>query len=79
MRILVLYCEIMPYNVVSFKSLLKINENVIIDVISWGLDKKLTPYQPEVIDRVNYFQEQEFDFKKLKELYLSNHYSLVYV
>ena len=68
MRILVLYCEVMPYNVVAYKSLLKLNENVEIDVISWGEDKKLTPYKPEVLDRVNYFDEKDFNFEMLKEI-----------
>ncbi len=79
MRILVLYCEVMPYNVVSYKSLLKLNENVEIDVISWGVDKKLTPYKPEILDRVNYFDEKDFNFEMLKELYILNKYKLVYV
>lgn len=79
MKILILYCEIMPYNVIAFKSLLKINPEVEIDVISWGDDKKLTPFQPQNLDRVNYYNEKDFELKDLKKLYLINNYKLIYV
>lgn len=79
MRILVLYCEIMPYNVIAFESLLKINPEVQIDVISWGKQKKLTPFQPLPLDRVNYYDEKNFEYNDLKNLYLLNRYELVYV
>jgi len=79
MKILILYCEIMPYNVIAFESLLKINSNVELDVISWGNDKKLTPYEPQKLERVNYYDEKEFGIKDLKLLYLKNKYKLIYV
>ena len=79
MKILILYCEIMPYNVIAFESLIKINTDVEIDVISWGTDKKLTPYKPKNLERVNYYVEKDYVFKDLKELYLKNKYKLVYV
>lgn len=69
----------MPYNVIAFESLLKINPNVEIDVISWGKKKKLTPFQPQPINRVNYYDEQNFEFDDLKNLYLKNSYKLIYV
>ena len=79
MMILVLYCEIMPYNVIAFESLIKINPEVQIDVISWGKQKKLTPFQPPPLDRVNYYDEKDFEYNDLKNLYLLNRYKLVYV
>ncbi len=79
MKILILYCEIMPYNVIAFDSLLKINSEVELDVISWGNDKKLTPYEPHKLERVNYYDEKDFGFKDLKLLYLKNKYKLIYV
>ena len=69
----------MPYNVIAFESLIKINTDVEIDVISWGTDKKLTPYKPKNLERVNYYVEKDYVFKDLKELYLKNKYKLVYV
>lgn len=79
MRILILYCEIMPYNVIAFESLLKINNKVEIDVISWGKRKKLTPYEPQKLERVNFYDEKDYEFIDLKKLYLQNKYKLVYV
>jgi glycosyltransferase involved in cell wall biosynthesis len=79
MKILILYCEVMPYNVAAFDSLINLNIDVEIDVISWGSDKKLTPYKPKPMERVNYFQEADYDFKALKILFLLNRYKLVYV
>lgn len=69
----------MPYNVIAFDSLLNINPEVEIDVISWGKDKKLTPYDPQKLERVNYYDEKDFEFKDLKLLYLKNDYKLIYV
>ena len=69
----------MPYNVIAFESLIKINTDVEIDVISWGTDKKLTPYKPKNLERVNYYVEKDYVFKDLKELYLKNKYKLFYV
>lgn len=79
MKILILYCEIMPYNVIAFDSLLKINIEVEIDVISWGIDKKLTPYEPPKHERIKYFDEKVFSFNDLKLLYKKNDYKLIYI
>lgn len=78
-RILILYCEVMPYNVAAFQSLISLNKNLIIDVISWGQPKKLTPYLPKKIERVNYYDEIDFDFNKLIVLYKKYNYSLIYI
>ena len=69
----------MPYNVIAFDSLLKINNEVEIDVISWGKDKKLTPYEPQKLERVNFYDEKDYDYVDLKQLFLQKNYKLVYV
>ena len=69
----------MPYNVIALESLIKLNINIEIDVFSWGDAKKLTPYVPPRIERVNYFNENNFSYNDLLNLYNKNNYKLIYV
>jgi glycosyltransferase involved in cell wall biosynthesis len=69
----------MPYNVIALQSLINLNKNIEIDVFSWGAKKKLTPYCYPNIERVNFFDEQDYDFKKLLYLYNNNNYRLIYI
>ncbi len=78
-RILYLYCEVMPYNVIAMEALLELNSELIIDVISWGDNKKLTPYCPPKNKRINYYSEFNFTYSQLLEFYLKSSYSLIYV
>lgn len=78
-RILILYCEVMPYNVVAYKALVNSRDDVELDVISWGADKKLTPYAPPFIERVNYYTETDFDLAKLVDLFNKYRYPVIYI
>lgn len=69
----------MPYNAAALESLIKLNSNIEVDVFSWGKRKKLTPYTPPVIDRVNFYNEEFYDFDKLLALYKHQKYRLIYV
>ena len=55
----------MPYNAVALESLTKLNLNLEVDVFSWGKKKKLTPYNPPVIERVNFYNEENYDFGRI--------------
>ncbi|MES2654753.1 MAG: glycosyltransferase family 4 protein [Bacteroidota bacterium] len=67
MKLLVLYAELMPYNMACFKSLVN-NWEATIHVVRW--DKKvLTPYQPENIDGVTYYNRSAFSLEQIKSLY----------
>jgi glycosyltransferase involved in cell wall biosynthesis len=69
----------MPYNVAALKSLVSHNKTVEIDVFSWGIKKKLTPYVPPKIERVHYHDESDFNFGQLLSLYDSFNYEIIYV
>jgi glycosyltransferase involved in cell wall biosynthesis len=69
----------MPYNAVALESLTKLNLNLEVDVFSWGKKKKLTPYNPPVIERVNFYNEENYDFDKLLTLYKHKNYKLIYI
>jgi glycosyltransferase involved in cell wall biosynthesis len=69
----------MPYNAAALESLVKLNSQVTIDIFSWGRKKKLTPFIPPEIERVNYHTEADFDFEHLLTLYRINDYKLIYI
>lgn len=69
----------MPYNVIALESLINLNRNLEIDVFSWGVTKKLTPYVPPQIERVNFFDEKDFNYIDLLGLYNKNKYKLIYI
>ena len=69
----------MPYNVISYKALTEINNDLIIDVVSWGLSKKLTPYQAPKISNVNYFLEDQLSLSDIKKMIQKKKYSLLYI
>lgn len=78
-RILYLYCEVMPYNVAALKAAVEMNSRLVIDVFSWGAQKKLTSYNPENIDRVNYFSEEKYSYEDLLLRFQKYKYDLIYI
>lgn len=77
-KILVLYAEVMPYNVVCFKNFVQ-TTNGEIRVICWGKEKKLTPYEPPAINNISYYIQYEFKVDKIKKLIDSYQPDIVYV
>lgn len=69
----------MPYNVIALEALLNIDPDIKIDVISWGKDKKLTPYVPPANNRINYYCEGDFTYNDLIYFYQKHSYNLVYI
>lgn len=78
-RILYLYCEVMPYNVAALKAAVEMNSDLIIDVFSWGALKKLTTYNPDIIERVNYYSEELYSYEDLLTRFQNFKYDLIYV
>lgn len=78
-KILMLYAEVMPYNIAAYRALINCRPDVEIDLVSYGSDKKITTYEPPVIERINFYKESKITFKDLIELYNKNKYPLVYV
>lgn len=76
--LLILYAEIMPYNVICFKDFLQ-TTNGQIHVICWGNEKKLTPYQPPHINGVTYYDMKDFTRQKIRFFIDDIKPSLVYV
>lgn len=66
-NILVLYAEVMPYNIICFKSLLSVGVNIKIHVVCWGVNKKLTPYKVPEILGVSYYLKNDCNAEKLDE------------
>ncbi|MBU3659556.1 MAG: glycosyltransferase family 4 protein [Flavobacteriales bacterium] len=67
--ILILYAEIMPYNVVTFNTLLEKYSEYELHVVSWGKDKKLTKYQQPPHDKINYYDKSHLNYSQLVVLY----------
>lgn len=68
-NILVLYAEVMPYNVVAFEALIDNHEDYKLHVVCWGESKKLTNYQEPKRTNISYYKLEDFNFKSLLELY----------
>jgi len=66
-KILVLYSEIMPYNVVCFKDFVKTTGGEI-KVICWDEKKKLTPYIPIDSEKIIYESHSNYTLDRLKIL-----------
>jgi glycosyltransferase involved in cell wall biosynthesis len=77
-RLLVLYAEVMPYNVACFEDFTNTTGGSII-VISWGPGKKLTPYVPPYNRAIEYKTTDEFDLEKIILLINSFKPALLYV
>ena len=77
-KLLILYAEVMPYNVVCFKNFVQ-TTNREIKVICWGSDKKLTPYNPPEISNIAYLIKSDFNAGKLKNLINSFKPNVIYV
>lgn len=75
---MVLYSEVMPYNVVCFKEFVE-TYNAQMIVVCWGNKKKLTPYIPPEVKGIEYLEESQFSTISLKKLI--NHFKplLIYV
>lgn len=78
-RILMLYAEVMPYNIAAYKALVDCRPDVEIDLVSYGSDKKLTPYEPPVIERINLYKESKICLKDLIDLYKKHKYEMIYI
>jgi glycosyltransferase involved in cell wall biosynthesis len=74
-RLLVLYSELMPYNLSVFQSLIGAHEDVEIDVVCWNKKKKLTPFLAVEFGGLKITDIDELDLN-----YLNNQfYRCVYV
>lgn len=67
--ILILYAEIMPYNVATFNSLLTKYEDFVLHVVSWGTDKKLTKYEQPTHNKIKYYDKSKLSYIDLLSLY----------
>jgi glycosyltransferase involved in cell wall biosynthesis len=67
--ILILYAEIMPYNVATFDALLNKYCNYTLHVVSWGTNKKLTKYQQPAHDKIKYYDKSQLTYTELVSLY----------
>jgi glycosyltransferase involved in cell wall biosynthesis len=65
MNILYLYAELMGYQMPVLKEYV-IRHGAFVHVFHWD-HKKLTPYKPEVIEGVSYYQRSKFDYISLLE------------
>lgn len=77
--ILILYAEIMPYNVATFNALLLKYPHYVLHVVSWGKDKKLTKYQQPVKDGIHYYDKSQLDSAALLTLFKSLSPSLILI
>lgn len=68
-NILVLYAEVMPYNVVAFEAFINAHKNFNLHVVSWGESKKVTSYQEPKHLNITYYKEENFNLKELHCLY----------
>lgn len=77
-RLLVLYAEVMPYNVICFQHFVEEGKGEMM-VISWDETRKLTPYKPPPSDGIIYLSFNDFDQHKLNRLIDSFQPSALYV
>lgn len=68
-NILVLYAEVMPYNVVAFEAFIREHENFNLHVVCWGESKKITSYQEPANQNIKYYKEENLNLKELHSLY----------
>src|SRR4051812_40833468 len=57
MNIVYLYTEIMPYQIVVYKELAKLGYNLHVVYLD---HKRLTPFEPPVLDGMKYYPKSEF-------------------
>jgi glycosyltransferase involved in cell wall biosynthesis len=65
-KILYLYSDLSPYLRPLFAALVK-NHKIELHVVHWD-DRKLTPYQPVLMDGVTYYRRSEYNLMKLRSL-----------
>tara|TARA_Y100001954_G_scaffold238970_1_gene309913 strand:+ start:1804 stop:2865 length:1062 start_codon:yes stop_codon:yes gene_type:complete len=70
-NILILYAEVMPYNVKAFDELIRLNNKLKLNVVCFEKDKKITSYEPPLNPNITYLQKSDPSFKFLKELYIN--------
>ncbi|MDB5271980.1 MAG: glycosyl transferase, group 1 [Chitinophagaceae bacterium] len=68
-NILILYAEVMPYNVATFHSLVDNNEDYFLHVVCYAKEKKLTKYQQPAHANITYYRKSDFNEDKLRSLY----------
>jgi glycosyltransferase involved in cell wall biosynthesis len=64
-NIVILYAEVMPYNVVAFEALVRQYSNYNLHVFCWNTSKKLTNYQQPNHQKINYYEEAHYTAKEL--------------
>lgn len=77
-KLLVLYAEVMPYNVICFQNFVEDGKGEMI-VISWDETRKLTPYKPPPSHGITYLSFNNFDHHELIRLIDSFQPSALYV
>ncbi len=68
-NILVMYAEVMPYNVVAFEAFINKHQIYNLHVVCWGERKKLTKYKEPKHQNITYYKEENFSQKDLFNLY----------
>ena len=77
MKILYLYAELMGYQIPVLEQYVKVYQAEV-HVIHWD-KKKLTPYNPPILDNVTYYNRSEYNLNKMKVLANDLKPSIVYV
>ncbi|MFV8465648.1 glycosyltransferase [Flavobacterium sp. LB1P62] len=67
--LLILYAEIMPYNVATFNALVNNYKNYHLHVVCWGADKKLTKYQQPNNDKITYYDKSKLKYSDILSIY----------
>ncbi len=68
-NVFVLYAEVMPYTVVTFRAFLERYPDGKLTVVHYGADKKLSGYQVPEHDRITYYTESELSKVNLLQLF----------
>lgn len=77
-KLLVLYAEVMPYNVICFQNFVEEGKGEMV-VISWDETRKLTPYKPPPFNGITYLSFNDFDYHNLIRLIDTFQPSALYV
>ncbi|NHM01095.1 glycosyltransferase [Flavobacterium difficile] len=68
-NLLVLYAEVMPYNVVAFETFAATYPAYRLHVVCWDESKKITAYQHPKHEAITYYRQSDFSEKDLLALY----------
>ncbi len=78
-NIFILYAEVMPYNVVSFETLVDSNENFNLHVVCWGSDKKLTKYKQPNHPKIKYYDKSKLSYIDIFSIYKNTNPQLLLI